>query len=308
MFEPMKKCSVFILLSFLFITGHSQDPDIQIIISPGDSLRHLGNIAGALKLYRQRYLQDPGDPSNTYNYACTFSVNNQPDSAFKYLYLFVQHDSTIIPLTDPDLIHLYDDKRWPAIQNTVTEHFEQKYGKLKKEQEAKVLWAIKAFDQAYLEEITQAEEKAGRGSAVVNALWYLKDLLNKKNLSSLESIVSENNWPKTSDVGVEAAEAAFLVIQHASIVEQKKYLPAIKKLCEENEAGWESYALMYDRIQTGENHKQLYGTQLKWSAEKNSYELFPIEDEKNVDKRRAELGMVPLSQYLVNFGIQYAPK
>jgi hypothetical protein len=300
-----------LLLLFVSLASYAQDSfgdNIQILLSPGDSLRRLGLVNGAIKLYRQRYQEDAGDIVNAYNYSCAFAVSKQIDSAFKYLRPAIEKDSTLQALVDPDLIHLYNDERWNEIQNEIIEKFQLKSGKLKKVELAKKLLEIKALDQAYLEEIDQAQEKMGRDCAVVDALWDLKDRINKKNLKEVEEIITSNTWPKISDVGTEGAEAVFLVIQHADINAQKKYLPVIKKLCEDNEAPCENYALMYDRVEVAENNRQLYGTQVKWSTNANKYVLYPILDEKNVDERRLHLGLMPIAQYLITFGIQYKPQ
>lgn len=37
------------------------------------------------------------------------------------------------------------------------------------------------------------------------------------------------------------------------------------------------------------------------------YDFHPIEDEANVDKRRAEIGLGPLEEYARLFGIEYKP-
>jgi hypothetical protein len=98
-----------------------------------------------------------------------------------------------------------------------------------------------------------------------------------------------------------------MVIQHADITRQKKYIAVIKDLCEKKEAEWSSYALLYDRIQVYDNKKQLYGSQLKYNDSTQSYELYPIEDEVNVDKRRKEKGLNSLADYVIPFGIFYQP-
>jgi len=63
-----------------------------------------------------------------------------------------------------------------------------------------------------------------------------------------------------------------------------------------------------DRILTREGKKQVYGTQLRLNQTTQRMELYPIEDEENVDSRRAVVGLEPLALYLKRgFGIDYAP-
>ena len=69
-----------------------------------------------------------------------------------------------------------------------------------------------------------------------------------------------------------------------------------------------SIAYLTDKILTKEGKKQLYGTQLKYSYETKSYDFKPIDDEKNVNKRRSEIGLGPLEDYAKNFGFEYKQK
>jgi hypothetical protein len=56
-------------------------------------------------------------------------------------------------------------------------------------------------------------------------------------------------------------------------------------------------AALTDCLLVLENKKQKYGTQFKPNA-KGELVLHPIEDEANVDKRREELGLPKLAEYL----------
>ena len=57
----------------------------------------------------------------------------------------------------------------------------------------------------------------------------------------------------------------------------------------------------------GEGKPQVYGTQVKeWKGKEPV--LQPIEDEANVDKRRAEVGLFPLSEYRELLKKMYFPQ
>jgi len=165
-----------------------------------------------------------------------------------------------------------------------------------------------ALDQEYYYEIDIVEKKIGINSPVEEALWDQKEKINARNSDELDSIVSVKGWPKISVVGHFASISAFLIMQHSTTERQKKYLPTIKELCKKNEANWEDYALMYDRIEVSENRPQLYGSQAKYNEQTKQNEFFPIDDEKNVNKRRADMNMQPLEVYAQQFGIIYVPK
>jgi hypothetical protein len=276
--------------------------------SPADKLFRLGDVYGAIDSFRAMFTGGEVHPTEIYNYACALSVTGQLDSALKYLIIATANDKTTFALTDPDLLNLRKDKRWELFETNLITSIQKKDPAIKDIEYAKRLWYMSATDQAYYKCITIAEEKTGRYSTVVLALWKLKEMLNEQNQNELEQLIQLKGWPKMSQVGTEAAGAAFLVIQHSTTDKQKKYLPVIKKLCEEKEANWGSYALMYDRIQTRDNKPQMYGSQVRFNSETNMYELYPLLDETKVDQWRKEVGLGPLASYVARWGIKFETK
>lgn len=316
----MKNHLFILLASFAFISASAQHKMKRVIMNGdtfyvqeptrADKLLEKGDLDAAIKEYHKEFRKAPQETA--YNFACAFARNNQPDSAFKYLYYDLSVDSFawgVFSLSDPDFISLRSSPKWIPFRDAEVNNFEL-HGmvKLNNLQLAAKLWDMQAWDQAYYNEIDIAEKKVGRTSSVVTALWQLKEMINQKNQHELDSIIAINGWPKISDVGHRASGAAFLIIQHSTLELQQKYLPTIKALCEQKEADWESYALMYDRVQVGLGKPQLYGSQLTIDPVTGKITFSPIEDEANVNKRRADLGMEPIEDYAKLFGIKYEPK
>jgi hypothetical protein len=73
-------------------------------------------------------------------------------------------------------------------------------------------------------------------------------------------------------------------------------LPLVRKAYVAGELQAQNYALLQDRVLVGDGKPQIYGTQFKIIGK----ELVPdpIEDESNVDQRRAEVGLPSLGEYL----------
>lgn len=276
----------------------------------GDKCMEKNDVKGAIKEYRKEYKKNP--ERTAHNFACAFARNNQPDSAFKYLLFDVKNDTFnfgVFALSDPDLISLHSDQRWIVLRDSITTNFQKhRPGYIKNMPLAAKLWDMMAWDQAYYNDIFEAEKKLGRESPIVTALWQFKEFINQKNQRELDSIIKVNGWPKISDVGYRAAGAAFLIVQHSTLELQQQYLPTIKQLCLDSEAQWQSYALMYDRVQISQDKPQLYGSQVKYNETTKKNDFFPIEDEANVNKRRAEMGMSSLEEYGKYFDILYLPK
>ena len=278
-------------------------------INKADSLVNEGDIKGAIAEYKKMYSFSPGDYRTAYNYACILSRGNQPDSAFRYLNLAVKSNPSTAPLIEPDFITLREDKRWADFENDLIAMLNKKNGNAIKEIEyAKALWRLQCMDQYCFYETGIAVRKLGPDSPVVGALRRLQGMINDKNLKELESLLSQKGWPKRSEVGPEAAGAAFFVLQHSNAEAQQKYISAFEKCCEENEASWQQYALMFDRMRMNQNKPQKYGTHTYLDPSKGrTDELYPLEDESKVDAWRKEIGLESLKEYLARTGIKYVP-
>lgn len=114
----------------------------------------------------------------------------------------------------------------------------------------------------------------------------------------LKADVARHGWPRPSRDGKGAAEAAFLVAQHADhdVTFQKRVLAQLEERLPSGDLDRSHYAYLWDRIATHENRPQRYGSQSKGCIA-GKIELWPIEDPDHVDERRARLGMPPLSEY-----------
>jgi tetratricopeptide (TPR) repeat protein len=278
-----------------------------------DSLMNEGNVPAAIEEYRKLLNLNPGDRKIVYNYTRALSVDNTVirkfDSCFKYLNLAIELDTSEAALTDPFFIPARDDKRWTTFEDRLIWMLNIKLNSPYRDLGyARALWRLGAYDQAYFNEIGIAFRKIGMRSSVASALWKLKFMIQEKNQEELEKLVAAKGWPKTGDVGSQAAMSAYLVAMHTNDGSQKKYLPMIRKSCEANELPWQRYANIYDRCLFNENKPQKYGTHTRYNEQTKREELYPLEDESKVDEWRKELGLEPLSDYLARFNIKFQPK
>ena len=134
--------------------------------------------------------------------------------------------------------------------------------------------------------------------------------IDDANAERMRAIVGQYGWPGPELVGRDGTQAAFLLVQHADLPLQKEMLPLVEKAYKKGELPGQSYALLLDRVLVGEGKPQVYGTQAKRIEEWKGREpvLAPIEDEGNVDKRRAEVGLMPLSEYREILKQMYFPQ
>ena len=135
-------------------------------------------------------------------------------------------------------------------------------------------------------------------------------VIDTANTKRVRAIVRQYGWPTPELVGRDGVHAAFLIVQHAELDFQKEMLPLVEKAYRSGGLPGQSYALLLDRVLVGQGKPQVYGTQAKRFEEWKGQEvaLEPIEDEANVDKRRAEVGLFPLSEYREMLRRMYFPQ
>jgi len=169
------------------------------------------------------------------------------------------------------------------------------------------LVAMGRDDQRLRAEGQKLMEAKGPGSPEARAVWERQAVLDTKNQARLAAIVAEHGWPGAKLVGLAAADAAFLIVQHAELAYQKKYLPLLEAAVARRDALPPWAAMLKDRVLVGDGKPQIYGTQVHMPPGATKWQLRPIADEARVDERRASVGLEPLVEYLRMFGIDYVP-
>jgi hypothetical protein len=124
--------------------------------------------------------------------------------------------------------------------------------------------------------------------------------VDRMNRDRLKEIVAEFGFPTRQLVGKDAMEGIFLVIQHSDLDPQwqKEQLPNIENAVKQGDMDGQSYAYLYDRIKINSGEKQLYGTQFRFiDPATRKIEFSETEDPDNLDRRRMEVGMMPMKMY-----------
>src|SRR3989338_6041030 len=112
---------------------------------------------------------------------------------------------------------------------------------------------------------------------------YLDETVDTTHTARMKEIVAEIGWPTISKVGKTASDKAWLLIQHADhdVAFQMQCLE-LMKAAPATEVDPTNIAFLEDRVRVNQGKEQIYGTQFT---------------EVDVDARRAEVGMEPLSEY-----------
>lgn len=229
----------------------------------------------------------------SFNLAHIYAQLKNKDSAFKYLKIERQIGKCpVLQYLDiiSDFQFLKPDERWKDIvkikaMNRQDSISNQLSDMLIKEQEART-------------KLVEWREKEHGDSSEYHALVKEMALVDSLNSMLIKTILKEiGGFPSKKTYGAQACMAAFTILQHVAWDEPDKNLKLIKKAYENGDVEPQMWALFYDRYQIVNDKKQLYGSQAKWNKEKKCYEPFPIEDEKNVNTRRKQMGMQTIEEY-----------
>lgn len=255
------------------------------------------NFREATDLYRQSFAIHALNRRDFYNAACIASLAGDPNQAFEWLDQSVQlgYDDIGHLTKNVDLLKLHSDPRWENLVSSLSRKIaqaEQNYNKPLQED----LLQIFKEDQNIRSKIGDAFKKYGQNSVQVQELEKLMVEIDQANLKKIAAIIDVHGWVGPEQVGRLASNALFIVIQHAELDVQRRYLPKVREAVKQPfaDASWLAY--LEDRIAIREGRKQRYGTEL-WSAN-GQLDHTSLEDPENIDERRAKLGLPPISKSL----------
>jgi len=130
------------------------------------------------------------------------------------------------------------------------------------------------------------------------------DSFDINNTKKMKRIVEEIGWPTISKVGESASYDAWLLVQHSDhdVGFQIQCLELMKS-APNGDVSKENIAFLEDRVRVNQGRGQLYGTQF---FQKDGQHIpQPIEDEENVDVRRASMGMGTLAERIAEMYEKY---
>lgn len=173
----------------------------------------------------------------------------------------------------------------------------------------KQLDSIGIVDQLYRGQLGTTRAKFAADSSQqgieLRKLFKLMEQTDSLNLITVDSIINKYGWLGAEEIGESANATLFMVIQHAGLKTQEKYLPIMRIAAKNKKLKATSLALLEDRIAMFQGRKQIYGSQVAWNLKTNKYTIMPLLDPENVDVRRAEIGLGPYSAYLSEMNLEW---
>lgn len=293
-----------ITVILLFIYSASIGQTYESVIGEADGYYNGSEYQKSVEKYKEAFKIEQKSGSDFYNAACAASLSGDRTLALKWLNLAFKNGwSDVRHLkTDTDLASLHNTRQWNKLVIKMQKEADKEEANYDKPLQAALL-AIYDDDQLIRQQFVSAQNEFGYQSKQVDSLGRIMEYKDSINLSKVTKILDENGWIGADKIGGKANQTLFLVIQHADLKTQQKYLPMMREAVKNKKAGSSSLALLEDRVALGEGRRQIYGSQIGYDSETNKNFVLPLEDPDNVDKRRAGVGLGALADYVKNWDI-----
>lgn len=159
-----------------------------------------------------------------------------------------------------------------------------------------------ALEQAMRRAINPAVARLSNAdrAAASTAIWHRISDVDAANTAYVKSILPADGWFQSRRDGAEVARNAWLIVQHSpDRALQRLVVTRMRPLVASGDARGADYALLYDRTEMFAGRPQLYGSQMTCSG--GRWQAAPTADPAGLDRRRAEMGLPPMAEYLKNF-------
>lgn len=279
------------------------------LIKKADSLYESKDYKNSAFAYSAAFKENGGKgiTKDRFSAACSWALANYPDSAFSQLNRiatkgnYTDYEGV---MSDVDLISLHNDSRWKPLLDLIKENKEKAEAKLNKPL-VKTLDSIYAEDQNYRLQIDNIDKKYGQNSKQMDSIWHIIMEKDASNVIVITKILDQYGWLGPDIIGNRGGSTLFLVIQHSEQKIQEKYLPMMREAVKNRKASSSNLALLEDRVALGQNKKQIYGSQIGRDPSSGTWFVLPLEDPDNVDKRRAEVYLPPISEYISHWQLKW---
>ncbi len=302
----MKRTLIVILNCIIFFSLKAQDTNYVNLVEKAFKELESNNCESCLRTYETAFkISQHRILSCLRASLCAFECKN--DSAFRYhLDFALKKDAGVVEqILEDKNYHEFDKYRNTAFFTTANDAIKEanKREVDSKDYDAALREELKLIEKddqelrLLLEDETIPQEKK-------NGIWPQITILDSLNLIKIGRILDKYGYPGKSKVGARYSGTAFLVLQHSNLAAMKKYYKIIEQAANKGEFPKSYFALFVDRVRMLSGEKQLYGTQIRSENHGPNY-MYAIEDEINVNKRRAEMGLPPLEEYAKYFKIDY---
>lgn len=153
------------------------------------------------------------------------------------------------------------------------------------------------IDQKIQIDITKAAQN--RENEKVKLLIPQQRIIFDRHIPFLKDIYNKIGYPTIELVGKESSSKFFTMVQHSDsdVKFQEDMLEKVTKEMKTGNVSSKDYAFLTDRVQLAQNKPQIYGTQTGFNSVGQAFSR-DLMDSLNVNKRRKEIGLNPIEEYL----------
>jgi len=297
------------LLAYFFIVTNFAFAEAQTYkewVRKADSCYTAENYKLSVAYYSKAFKLEQKSFVDFYNAGCSASMAKENKKAFKWLNLSIDkgyENMTHIQI-DQDLKRLHSEKEWKKTIEKLQKKLDiigANYDKVLE----KELALIYSGDQEIRGEFMNIYKTQNPDKKKLDSIGKIMEAKDSINLIKVMKILDERGWLGKNVVGEQGNKTLFLVIQHADLKYQQKYLPMMREAVVNGNANPGNLAYLEDRVALREGRKQIYGSQAAKNKKTNKMYISPMIDPDNVDKRRAEVGLGTIAEYATKLNIEW---
>lgn len=304
----MRNWILILVSSLLFqmnVFSQSKDDAFLTLLEKGQKAFESKDYETCIKCYEEAITYQTNNAWPKYAAARCYDLKKNKKKAFQHLIQAVESDwedvEGWLANSSNDFYYLKKKKRcWKKVQKEIRTQQQGLNLVLREE-----LLQMGKDDQKFRTEIHEYSKAGNYNSPEVTELWKKQSEIDAKNLKRSEEIITQYGYPGKQLVGKKAAKSIFLVIQHADLKYQEKYISLFKEAVKKGDLRMSTLALMIDRIEVRKGRPQIYGTQVGEDQKTGKLMFDPIIDEKRINKRRELIGLSPIESYAQIFNFEY---
>ncbi len=248
-----------------------------------------------------------GNRKDRYRAGRSWALAEYPDSAFYHLervVVYGRYSDYDYISKDSRLVSLHKDERWQALLECVSKNKAEVDAKLDKPLVA-VLDSIQNSINQNLDLINILGQKHGYFSQAYQDHLQLIQKNVPLNITIIQKILDSRGWPDEELIGLQGSQTIALVLEQADVETNEKYLPLLREAVKKRKQNPRILEGLEDNYSLKKTGRQIYGSIFGFDPSTRQNFIAPLEDPDNVDKRRAELGLVPLAKFAKIGGVMW---
>ncbi len=263
--------------------------------------------AKTIKLFEGRFRKDK-PKGKSYFYTNSGVLDRIEKNRFRKLKTTFYYPNGLVRLRGnarlenlPDRVHYYYYGQWKAYDDSgkLVKYYYYRKGELTKtvylDQTRKIndslIEALTGIDREFTAHNTGLTDSINahlKNPAKYRAFKQELALKDSLSFARIDRLLDVYGYPGKAIAG-DAAPIPFYILGFAPLPLKEKHLGKLLMAATRDDISMKSLAFFIDKLRLAKGEKQLYGTQ--YYLKKDTYILYPVEDETHLKERRASMGL-----------------